>query len=209
MLEIDRRNFFKFITTGGAAVMLNPGEALAQTNDPLTDYLNSIQPEKAADQSVIVNNPRYFTSSDLAAFQMYFPSYKAGEISYKVPWELLYIIHKEETTYSTDPNTYSRLYSGAMQRSSVDWPDYLVDQAAKDWPYLAGLPQNYPNDWKEIIWGAKFIRDHANSISADYSSDEEAILNSLYSYSAAGPANRRIGRYRLIKPLFQNNSERL
>lgn len=161
--------------------------------------------ELNADLDNLANHPEMFSRVDLDAYKMYGPMYKAGEIEYQIPRSLLFIIHGKETTYSLSKDTYSSLYSGAMQRSN-DKGIAVVNEAAKNWAFLSVLPQHYPDDWKEIIWAAKYIRDDANSIRARYSSDEEAIMNALYGYSAVGPANERIARYRAIKGFFTPSS---
>lgn len=134
-------------------------------------------------------------------FNRNFPFWKAGEIKYDVSWLILGIVHGEETTFSTHASPNSRRFVGAMQRARI-WPEEETYEAGKGWEFLAELPQGYDGDWREILWGARYIAERALPNAERYGSMEEASLQALYEYSAAIHARQRIESFRRLKSVL-------
>lgn len=147
-------------------------------------------------------------------FRMYFPLYAVGELQYEIPWFLLWIIHVQETTVSTDRNSDGYYFRGAMQRW-IGHGDAQAAQAASGWEFLADLEQRWTkprystNDYEEILWAAEFIRKHAlvRQLKARKEkrpelSWEQAVLDAQYDYCARWVAEARIRQYRLVKTYF-------
>ena len=185
-------------------------ELLEKYNDSLRleDYLESISSEQAQVESIIENRGNILSGIKnitkermLDEFKRYFPMYKAGEIEYGIPWSLLMIIHAHETTFSSDPLTYNNLHVGGMQRAKSSWPERQIFEASENWEFLATLLQRYPNDFREILWAAKYIKSQAE-IRYSYLSVEDGYLAVLRNnYSAPSNAILRVNKYTEFKLL--------
>src|SRR3989344_5073009 len=175
-------------------------ELLEKYNDllRLEDYLESIIENRG---NILYGIKNITKERMLDEFKRYFPMYKAGEIEYGVPWSLLMIIHAHETTFSSDPLTYNNLHVGGMQRAKSSWPERQIFEASENWEFLATLLQRYPNDFREILWAAKYIKSQAE-IRYSYLSVEDGYLAVLRNnYSAPSNAILRVNKYTEFKLL--------
>lgn len=180
----------------------------------LEEYLSVINPQhiqviEIASQSRLLNGIKNLTiEQQVEDLQIYFPMYKAAEITYNVPWELLWIIHAHESAVSRDPYPERSGYRGAMQISPIHERTAWFIEAPVGWEVLTELPQRYSrslgfktNDWEEVLRSAAFIQTKALQI---YGSDNlDSILKVVkYNYSAREHGMRRAEKYLHLKPFF-------
>jgi len=132
-------------------------------------------------------NPESFP--DLEALQTYYPIYRASGERFGVPWELLYIMHGEESTYSTDPAAFEIISDqyGAMQRNIDFHPQSSVDKYYLGMEYLSNIPVRHFDDSKEI--------NYASAVLDEYRDETGDLYSALFKYSAAGPAQNRWRKY--------------
>jgi|GEM_PF-4309282 len=124
---------------------------------------------------------------DLEALQMYYPIYRASGERFGIPWELLYIMHGQESGFSTGTAAFvvtSDQY-GCMQRNIYYHPQQDVDRyfASDNMDYLLTLPVRHFDDAEEIFYAAAVMKE--------YTDQEGSIQEALFRYSAAGPAKSR------------------
>lgn len=188
----------------------SPIEALPPTPINLQTYLSSIRQDQERLREVVEENDifegfKHFTPEQrVEDFDIYFPIYLAGDLKYQIPWPLLWIMHAAETAISRNSEPNQGKQVGAMQINS----DYnYLEEATVGWEFLRNLPdQRYPDDWKELLKGALYIRNKADEIKDLYYpklSDENGILNVVkYRYSASEFGIARANQYLRIKALF-------
>lgn len=113
------------------------------------EYVKYIEPiknkyRKIIEQNDILEDYKSLSQEErLKAFDMYFPMYYAAQLKYQVLWELLFLTHAHETTFSMNSNPDGNLFLGSMQRSPKYFPESYVIEASKGWLFLADLPQRY------------------------------------------------------------------
>lgn len=152
-MEITRRIFLKVgtvlaVNTGINLIGIRDMEAKQILDDDKkevnktefeskAEYVKYIEPienkyRKIIEQNDILESYKSLSQEDrLKAFDMYFPMYYAAQLKYQVPWELLFLTHAHETTFSKDRNPDSNLFLGAMQRSPKYFPESDVIVASK------------------------------------------------------------------------------
>lgn len=182
----------------------------------LTDYLNNIENNFLKFKTIVEEYDVFRNFKQLSKeqrsedFCMYYPFYIAGEYKYNIPWPLLWIIHVHETTASRDLYPDGNGYVGAMQRSTKFYDAEYVGDAVNGWEFLKNLPQRYTtdkyfktNDYEEILFAAKKIRNDADQIKKNNNLDfESSVMSAQYNYCARYYAQQRIEKYKEIKPLF-------
>lgn len=206
---IDRRLFLKAAVSAAIHMylpFLRPDPEAIKLNI----YLSSIKGDQERLAQIVEQHDVFagfkdFTKAQrLEDFSIYFPAYLAGDLKYQIPWPLLWIIHTAETTVSRDLNPNQGEHTGAMQISSR-YKESLAE-ATVGWEFLTYLPnQRYADDWKELLKGALYIRNGAESIKLEdpQLSDQDAILEAVtYKYSARRFGEARVKQYLKIKTLF-------
>ena len=135
---------------------------------------------------------------DVEALQMYYPIYRASGERFGIPWELLYIMHGEESTFSLDPRAFilESNQIGGMQRDKRYHPNEAVEQYFLGMENLLVLPvrhPDYPNDAKELNYAAAEI--------SEYAGPAKDLYSALFKYSAAGPAEYRWEKLQMMLSL--------
>lgn len=149
--------------------------------------------------------PEYFNEQDGQDMNIYFSIYqKAGE-KYHIPWHLLWIIHKAESTVSRDPSAFEEgnLHYGAMQRAVNFYSKEDVRKATQGLEDLASLPQRHPDDWEEIAWAAFKMRNDMEYATQEGSNNP--LFSALLSYSADEPAYYRYDLLLRYQSIFQSS----
>jgi len=146
-------------------------------------------------------SPAEFTLSnqgsvDFEAIEMYYPIYRAAQDRFGIPWALLYVMHGQESTFSTDESCFAEgaIHYGSMQRSLAFHSQEDVDRYFSGMEYLSALPVRHFDDAKEIVYAAAVMRE--------YTDQEGSIEEALFRYSAAGPARYRWAKYLEISAAF-------
>lgn len=176
----------------------------------LDTYLEEIVPDQ---EQILTNVTNYPTpilrgikdlskERELEEISRYFPLYRAAEITYNIPWSLLMIIHAHETTFSSDPHTNNRSFTGAMQRA-VSWPESQTIAAAEGWDFLANIPQRIPTDYREILWAGSYIRRVAQQRYPTLLEEDSYLATVKNNYSAQVAGIARVVKYQELKPLLQ------
>lgn len=134
---------------------------------------------------------------DLEALSMYYPVYRAAQDRFGIPWQLLYIMHGEESGYSIDPRAYQIISDqyGPMQRNIDFHPESRLTKYIVGLEYLANLPLRHPEDAKELIYGAAIMKENFDQ-TGDW-------LSALKLYSAAVHAENRYRKYIEMSTLFE------
>lgn len=146
--------------------------------------------------------PEKFSLQDFEDLEIYFPIYFEAEEKYHLSWFLLWIIHREESQVSRDPEAFTGRngYRGPMQRDPGIYPENYVDEAVLGVPdYLFKIQTRHPTDTREIYFAAKKLRLNINN------SGQEglgAIWGALHGYSAKAPAIARFEIYRAYQGIF-------
>ena len=221
---MERRQFVKLSSGILVTASLNPIEVIqsfAEEDRSLTsleNYQNYIEPERADFEENIVSQKDLFTGyypitreRQLVDFNMYYPLYRAAEIQYGIPWQLLWVMHIQETQVSTHPDPgVSHVYVGAMQRSKNLFPFSQTLKATQNWEFLAALPQRYSqgispyfNDYREILWAGMHIPEKAQSFFPNLGFEEGILTTVRKAYSAEVYGNQRVNQFLKIRPLFE------
>lgn len=126
---------------------------------------------------------------------MYYPIYRAAQDRFGVPWDLIWIIHQEESNVSRNESAYDcNIHCGPMQRSVAYHPQEDVDRANVGMEYLQILPVRHSIDASEIVWAAAAIDEWAGK--------DRDFQKALLKYSARGPAQERFLRFRELEFLL-------
>lgn len=126
---------------------------------------------------------------------MYYPIYRAAQDKYGVPWELLWIIHGEESNVSQNPAAYvGNVHYGAMQRAVQFHSIDDRDRANNGLEYLGALPARHCDDAAEIVLAAAEI--------AEWAGEQKDYRAALLKYSARGPAEERFQKFRQLEALL-------
>lgn len=173
------------------------GSTPEEAKTKLDRYLGSIKNIMDQQKEALIGGLEIFDSSGISQeqlmniFDTYFPIYYAAQQKYEVPWEMMMIIHCEESDFSTieEPLSKNR-YVGAMQRdatmdSDIHSSESVIDALAgyeflglQDYRYKvksegmhmipgngADLEKYCPSDdLGEIMWAAKFLRYQVNVV---------------------------------------------
>lgn len=192
-----------------------PSESCSPAEEDLTlkDYLDLIKEDKnqamsfvAEKENVMSGIKKLSERQVMTDLDMYFPMYKAGEMEYGIDWKMLWIIHTHETAVSRDPNTYNLSFRGAMQRSYKLHPDEELATAAKKWEFLGELAQRYSDDWREILWAARFIKNKAWEIYPDLPESMAMLEVVENNYSAHEHGVARVKKYLELKEMFEKTA---
>lgn len=139
--------------------------------------------------------------------RMYYPIYRIAQEAFDVPWYLLWLIHDAESGLSTDPIAFgnTRENYGAMQRAKNTYGEVEVESIAFSYKYLANLPQNHPDDWREILWAAAKISRDAENAKRSYAHNNwnRALEEAQHAYCSKPEAIIRIERFRKLKEIFR------
>lgn len=121
--------------------------------------------------------------------QIYYPIYRAAQDRYGVPWDLIWIIHEEESTASRNENAFKpgTGHIGAMQRAIQFHPQEDVDRANMGLKYLQSLPVRHSSDASEIIWAASAVNEWAG--------EQRDYHRALLKYSAREFAEERYQKF--------------
>lgn len=139
-----------------------------------------------------------FTEQDFEDIRMYYPIYAAASEKYKIPWYLVWITHKAESTISRDSTAYEpgRLHYGPIQRAVDVYSKEDVAAAAAGLEFLAAVPQRHYDDWEEIVWAASKLRRDQDA--------SGSLLSALYSYVVDGEsAEFRYQQFLLFSQIFE------
>ncbi len=219
---MERRRFLELSFGTAAVLVTSPHLTFAQedTRNPtlatLDSYQTYIEPERADFEENVISQKDLFIGyypitreRQLTDFNMYYPLYRAAEIQYGVPWQLIWVMHIQETQVSTHPNPGASGYEGAMQRSPRLFPLQQTLSAAEDWEFLKALPQRYTqgsppfrNDYREIMWAGMHIPERAHSFHPNLSFEDGILQTVRYNYSAAVFGNQRVNQFLKIRPNF-------
>ena len=133
---------------------------------------------------------------DIESLAMYYPIYRAAEDKFQVPWELLYITHGEESTYSQDPNAFviKNDQFGAMGRNILYHPQEDVDKFFEGMDFLDRVPTRDPTDPEEIIYAAREY--------FEWSIETGGLRGAIGRYCRADIAERRWEKYCRMSALF-------
>ena len=101
--------------------------------------------------SLFAGFKNFTTEQRVDDFNRYFSIYLAADLKYHIPWQLLWIIHADETTVSRDSNMNSGPHVAAMQIN----PNYNLAEAIAGWECLDKLP----NDVEVIIYSQCSLTD--------------------------------------------------
>lgn len=138
--------------------------------------------------------------------RMYYPIYRTAQEAFNVSWYLLWLIHDAESGLSTDPTAFedTRENYGAMQRAKKIYGELKVKSITFSYQYLANLPQNHPDDWREILWAAAKISRDAESAKRSYVHNDwnRALEEAQHAYCSKQEAEIRIERLRRLKEMF-------
>lgn len=212
-----------------ASPFINPAPTLEQHTQTLADYLEFVELKKdevhtfIEKQSIMGDLKNISIERQKQELDMYLPMYLAGQIKYGVPAGLLMIIHGHETTFSSDPKTDNYYFIGGMQRGrqiedlkgSVEHSPESVDDAGRGWEFLAELPQRQvkgrlngdgktvqqTNDWQEIAWAAKHIRERADNpriVDQQLPLEQRIKIVVHYYYSAEIYGQQRVNRFEAV-----------
>jgi len=175
----------------------------------LVNYLASIKIDQDRLTPIVAKNDIFDGFKDFTEaqrvddFNRYFPIYRAVDLKYQIPWLLLWIMHAAETAVSRDTSLNQAGNTGAMQ---IDSDGKHLEEAPINWEFLASLPnQRHSDDWKELLKGGLFIRNHADILkkAALNISDEGTVLDVVrYDYSAVQFGKARVNQYLRMKTLF-------
>ncbi len=143
-----------------------------------------------------------FSEQDFEDLRMYYPIYAAASEKYKIPWYLVWIIHKAESTVSRNPTAYEpgRPHYGSMQRAVDVYSKEDVHVAAAGLEFLAAVPQRHYDDWEEIVWAASKLRKDQDA--------SGSLLSALYSYVVDGEsAEFRYQQFQIFSQVFEKKSK--
>jgi hypothetical protein len=226
---MERRKFLKLSSGILVTAALDPIEVVqsfAEDDIALTSlesYQSYVEPERTDFEENVVSQKDLFIGyypitreRQLIDFNMYYLLYRAAEIQYGVPWQLLWVMHIQETQVSTHPNPAASGYEGAMQRSPIFFPFEQTLQAAENWEYLRQLPQRYNqgyapfrNDYREILWAGMHIPERARNFFPHLGFEEGILMTVRKAYSAEVYGNQRVNQFLKIRPLFEPYSRSL
>lgn len=144
-----------------------------------------------------------FSEQDFEDLRIYYPIYAAASEKYNIPWYLLWITHKGESTVSRNPEVFKPggLHHGSMQRAVKFYSKEDVRIATTGLEFLAELelPQRHFDDWEEIVWAASKLRRDWDATGS--------LLGALHSYSALGPAEFRYYQFQIFSQIFEQKSK--
>ncbi|MBI4040116.1 hypothetical protein HY389_02045 [Candidatus Daviesbacteria bacterium] len=221
MERFTRRQFLEVgfkavVAAGGAVYSSTPKRAEAEPNPALANFLASLEPKRSRLEAVVTQNNLYqylkpgtTIEQQIEDFNMYYPIYKVAQDRFQVPWELLWIVHIQETNVSRERNPEGGGYLGAMQILPSNIRNDLqgFENSYAGLEFLDDLPQRYSqklgfrtNDWQNIIEAAYFIRGGADKTGLPDDQDLENVI--IYRYSAPIFGRQRWAEYQRWKAIF-------
>lgn len=232
-MRIERKRFLELCVGSIAGLLVpeifgvqaspEPSPSPEAADKNLVEYLESINTEQEELLKIVESRDLFIGFKDgltrkqqVDDFKMYFPLYKAAEIKYGVPWYLLWIIHVQETTVSTDQDTENTLSTGAMQRarSVKKYSPQYIQEAVSGFEYFKHYEQRLnklkgspTSDYEEIFFAARKIKEDEEMV-AKRRPDigiEEGILIAQYYYCAKEYVAPRVSMYWQLKNILHND----
>lgn len=163
-----------------------------------SDHGSQIKPELTSDQAKQIEKYKQelpdvlkkinADSQQTEDLEIYYPIYRAAGDKFGVPWDLLWIVHEQESTVSRNAAAFeSNIHYGAMQRAVEFHPQEDVDRANVGLEYLQALPARHFDDAVEIVWAAAAV--------GEWSGEQNDFHRALLRYSARGPAEERFQKF--------------
>ncbi len=137
----------------------------------------------------------------------YYPLYKTIDNLYegKIPWWGIWAVHGAESSMSTNPDAFtSNVNYGAMQRAILYHSIEDVNLAAAGFEYLSFFPQERPDDWKEMLWAAKFMYNNMQKrkVKEGITDDLIAFGRAQLDYCVEEAANNRMVFFEYLRSIF-------